>query len=71
MKEVKALIKPLVISKVVAELESAGYDSLTLSKGQGTGKYETADVMYNLEILSNSNPIIKQELVCQNEEAKM
>jgi nitrogen regulatory protein P-II 1 len=71
MKEIKAFIKPSRVSKVVEALEKSGFDSLTLSKGEGTGsKHKRPDASLDLEFFFTKSQIIKLELVCQNEEAE-
>jgi len=70
MKEIKAFIKPSRVSKVVEALEKAGFDSLTLSKGEGTGAYKRPDASLDLEFYFTKSPVVKLELVCQNEEAE-
>jgi nitrogen regulatory protein P-II 1 len=49
MKGIKALIKPSRVTKVVEALEVAGFESLTLSKGEGTGTHERPDATLDLE----------------------
>ena len=49
MKEIKAFIKPSRVSKVIEALGKAGFESLTLSKGEGTGTYERPDATLDLE----------------------
>ncbi len=71
MKEIKAFIKPSRVSRVVEALEKAGFESLTLSKGEGTGsKHARPDASLDLEFFFTKSLIIKLELVCQNEEAE-
>ncbi|MEQ9169395.1 MAG: P-II family nitrogen regulator, partial [Marinoscillum sp.] len=40
MKEIKAFIKPKRVQVVVKSLRDAGFESVTLSKGEGTGAYK-------------------------------
>ncbi len=70
MKEIKAFIKPSRVTNVVEALEKAGFDSLTISKGEGTGTPESPDAGLDLEFFFTNSKIIKLELVCQNEEAE-
>ena len=70
MKEIKAFIKPSKVTNVVEALERAGFDSLTISKGEGTGTHERPDASLDLEFFFTNSEIIKLELVCQNEEAQ-
>ncbi|WP_339698436.1 P-II family nitrogen regulator [uncultured Roseivirga sp.] len=68
MKEIKAFIKPQRVQIVVEALHDAGFDSITLSKGEGTGKYRQSDASPSLDFRFTDSPIVKLELVCQNEE---
>lgn len=70
MKEIKAFIKPSRVTKVVEALEKAGFESLTISKGEGTGTHKRPDASLDLEFFFTNSEIIKLELVCQNEEAQ-
>lgn len=67
MKEVKAFIKPKKVQEVVEALKKEGFESVTLSKGEGTGAYETEDASPSLDFHFTDNPVVKLELVCQNE----
>lgn len=70
MKEIKAFIKPSRVTKVIEALEVAGFESLTLSMGEGTGTHERPDASPNLEYFFTNSLEVKLELVCQNEEAE-
>ncbi|KAA3630170.1 MAG: P-II family nitrogen regulator [Bacteroidetes bacterium] len=70
MKEIKAFIKPSRVTNVVEALEKAGFESLTLSKGEGTGTHERPDATLDLEFFFTNSKVIKLELVCQNEETE-
>ena len=67
MKEIKAFIKPKRVQVVVKSLRDAGFESVTLSKGEGTGAYKDPDASPSLNFHFTDSPIIKLELVCQNE----
>ena len=68
MKEVKAFIKPKRVQIVVELLKEEGFDSVTLSKGEGTGAYKNPDASPSLDFHFTDSPIVKLELVCHNEE---
>ncbi|HNP19759.1 MAG TPA: P-II family nitrogen regulator [Fulvivirga sp.] len=68
MKEIKAFIKPNKVQIVVENLRDAGFESVTLSKGEGTGKYKQKDASPSLDFHFTDSSIVKLELVCQNEE---
>ncbi len=67
MKEIKAFIKPIRVEVVVESLKKEGFDSVTLSKGEGTGAYKNPDASPSLDFNFTDSPIVKLELVCQNE----
>jgi len=68
MKEIKAFIKPNKVQSVVESLRDAGFESVTLSKGEGTGKYKQKEASPSLDFHFTDSLIVKLELVCQNEE---
>lgn len=68
MKEIKAYIKPKKVQIVVDSLRDAGFESVTLSKGEGTGAHKQKDASPSLDFHFTDSPIVKLELVCQNEE---
>lgn len=67
MKEIKAFIKPKRVQKVVEALKEAGFKSMTISTGEGTGAYESSDTTISLDFHLTDTPVVKLELVCQNE----
>jgi nitrogen regulatory protein P-II 1 len=68
MKVIKAFIKPKKVKNVVESLRDAGFKSVTLSKGEGTGAHKDPDASPSLDFHFTDSPIVKLELVCQNEE---
>lgn len=70
MKEIKAFIKPKRVQVVVKSLRDAGFESVTLSKGEGTGAHKEPDASPSLGFHFTDSPIVKLELVCQNEEVE-
>ncbi|MEZ4945083.1 MAG: P-II family nitrogen regulator [Cyclobacteriaceae bacterium] len=68
MKEIKAFIKPNRVQIVVEALHDAGFESVTLSKGEGTGAFKQKDASPSLNFNFADSPVAKLELVCQNEE---
>ena len=68
MKEIKAFIKPKKVQVVIESLREAGFESVTLSKGEGTGAYKSTSASPSLDFHFTDSPVVKLELVCQNEE---
>tara|TARA_R110000868_G_scaffold153120_3_gene378467 strand:+ start:15910 stop:16248 length:339 start_codon:yes stop_codon:yes gene_type:complete len=70
MKEIKAFVKPNRIQKIIEALTDNGFKSMTLSQGEGTGAFKAKGARPSLDFHVTDSPIIKIELVCQNEEAR-
>lgn len=70
MKEIKAFVKPNRIQKIIDALTENGFKSMTLSHGEGTGAFKTNDAKPSLDFHITDSPVVKIELVCQNEEAQ-
>lgn len=70
MKEIKAFIKPNRIQKVIDALTENGFKSVTLSQSEGTGAFKTKGARPSLDFHVTDSPVVKLELVCQNEEAQ-
>ncbi|SRX55042.1 P-II family nitrogen regulator [Aequorivita sp. CIP111184] len=70
MKEIKAFIKPNRIQKVIDALTENGFKSMTLSQCEGTGAFKAKGARPSLDFHVTDSPVVKIELVCQNEEAQ-
>lgn len=70
MKEIKAFVKPSRVQKVVDALRESGFESVTLSQGEGTGVYSRNDAFPSLDFHFTDSKVVRVELVCQNEEAE-
>lgn len=70
MKEIKAFIKPTRIQRVIEALSENGFKSMTLSQAEGTGAFKTKGARPSLDFHITDSPVVKLELVCQNEEAQ-
>ena len=70
MKEIKAFVKQNRIQKIIEALTDNGFKSMTLSQGEGTGAFKAKGARPSLDFHVTDSPIIKIELVCQNEEAR-
>lgn len=70
MKEIKAFVKPNRVQKIVEALSEAGFKSMTISKGEGTGRFKAKAASPSLDFHITDSPVVKLELVCQNEEAE-
>lgn len=70
MKEIKAFIKPNRIQRVIEALSDNGFKSMTLSQAEGTGAFKAKGARPSLDFYVTNSPVVKLELVCQNEEAQ-
>ena len=70
MKEIKAFVKPKRVQKVIEALSESGFKSMTLSQGEGTGAFKAKGASPSLDFRITDSPVVKLELVCQNEEAR-
>ena len=70
MKEIKAFVKPNRIQKIIEALTDNGFESMTLSQAEGTGAFKAKGAKPSLDFRITDSPVIKIELVCQNEEAQ-
>ncbi|WP_031442546.1 P-II family nitrogen regulator [Arenibacter algicola] len=70
MKEIKAFVKPNRIQRVIEALTDNGFKSMTLSQAEGTGAFKAKGARPSLDFRITDSPVVKIELVCQNEEAQ-
>lgn len=70
MKEIKAFLKPTKVQSVVESLQNNAFESITLSKGEGTGAYKRTDASPSLDFHFTDSQVVKLELVCHNEEVE-
>jgi len=70
MKEIKAYVKPNRIHKIIEALTDNGFKSMTLSQAEGTGAFKAKGAKPSLDFHVTNSPVVKIELVCQNEEAQ-
>ena len=70
MKEIKAFVKPNRIQKIIEALTDNGFKSMTLSQAEGTGAFKAKGAKPSLDFRITDSPVVKIELVCQNEEAQ-
>lgn len=70
MKEIKAFVKPNRIQRIIEALTDNGFKSMTLSQAEGTGAFKAKGARPSLDFRITDSPVVKLELVCQNEEAQ-
>ncbi|MAU14454.1 MAG: transcriptional regulator [Muricauda sp.] len=69
MIEIKAFVKPNRIQKIIEALVDNGFENITLSQAEGTGSFKDKKAKLSLNFQVTDSPIVKLELVCQDEEA--
>jgi nitrogen regulatory protein P-II 1 len=69
MKGIKAFVKPNRLQKIIDALTDSGFGSMTLLKAEGTGAFKAKGAKPSLDFHVTDSPVVKIELVCQNEEA--
>ena len=70
MKEIKAFVKPNQSTKKVEALSDAGFKSITISKGEGTGRFKAKAASPSLDFHITDSPVVKLELVCRTKRPK-
>jgi len=70
MKEIKAFIKPNRTKQVVDALNENGFDSITLSRAEGTGSLSRPDAFPSLEFKITDSQVVKLEIVCNDEKVE-
>tara|TARA_B000000441_G_C21670196_1_gene306858 strand:+ start:151 stop:486 length:336 start_codon:yes stop_codon:yes gene_type:complete len=70
MKEIKAYIKPKRAQVVIEALTETGFKSMTISQAEGTGAHKAKGAAPSLDFHITDSPVVKLELVCQNEEVE-
>lgn len=68
MKEIKAFIKPNRVQKVIEALSNAGFKSMTLTQGEGTGAFKDKGASPSLDFHVTDSPVV--ELVCVDEKTQ-
>tara|TARA_R110001592_G_scaffold46967_4_gene149270 strand:+ start:1644 stop:1982 length:339 start_codon:yes stop_codon:yes gene_type:complete len=70
MKEIKAFVNQNRIHEIIEALTDNGFKSMTLSQAEGTGAFKAKGARPSLDFHVTDSPVVKIELVCQNEEAQ-
>nr|WP_321453103.1 P-II family nitrogen regulator [uncultured Carboxylicivirga sp.] len=63
MKEIKAFIRPNKVSEIVNHLKDAGFENITLSLAEGTGKLQDEDAFVSQKFSITDSQVAKLELV--------
>lgn len=63
MKEVKAFIRPNKVDDIVHHLKDAGFENMTISSAEGTGKLQDEDAFVSQKFSITESEVAKLELV--------
>lgn len=66
MKEIKAFIRPNKVYDIVRKLKEAGYENITISEAEGTGKFQDENAFVSLTYSFTNSKIAKLEMVVEN-----
>ncbi len=68
MKEIKAFVRPNKVKDIVHNLEHAGYDNLTISMAEGTGKFRDEKAFVSQKFSITDSEIAKLEIVVKKKD---
>ena len=67
MKEIKAFIRPNKVNDIVHQLKDAGFENMTISMAEGTGKFQDEKAFVSQNFSITNSQIAKLEIVVKNE----
>ncbi len=70
MKEIKAFIRPNKVNDIVHRLKEAGYENITISMAEGTGKFQDKRAFVSQKFSITDSEIAKLEMVVENSDVK-
>ncbi len=68
MKEIKAFIRPSKVVSIVEQLKANGFENITLSEAEGTGKFQDENAFVSQKFSVTDSKIAKLELVADDKE---
>jgi len=68
MKEIKAFIRPSKVNNIVHHLKEIGFDNLTISLAEGTGKFQDNEAFVSQKFSITDSEIAKLEIVVQDKD---
>jgi len=63
MKEIKAFIRPNKVNDIVHHLKDAGFENITISSAEGTGKFQDENAFVSQKFSITDSEVAKLELV--------
>ena len=70
MKEIKALIRPNKVNEIVNQLKDKGFENMTISSAEGTGKLQGENAFVSQKFSVTNSPIAKLEMVIEKEQVE-
>jgi nitrogen regulatory protein P-II 1 len=67
MKEIKAFIRPNKVNDVVHHLKDAGFENITISSAEGTGKFQDENAFVSQKFSITDSEVAKLEVVVKKE----
>lgn len=68
MKEIKAFVRPNKVYDIVNKLKKSGYENITITEAEGTGKFQDEDAFVSLSYSFTDSKIAKLEMVVKKKE---
>ena len=68
MKEIKAFIRPNKVNKIVQQLKDNGFENMTISLAEGTGKFQNEKAFVSEKFAVTDSPVAKIEIVVKGED---
>ncbi len=66
MKEIKAFVRPNKVNAIVHHLKEAGFENLTISMAEGTGKFQDENAFVSKKFSVTNSEIAKLEIVAKD-----
>ncbi len=63
MKEIKAFVRPNKVNDIVHHLKDAGFENMSISSAEGTGKLQDEDAFVSQKFSITDSEVAKLELV--------
>lgn len=68
MKEIKAFIRPNKVNDIVQYLREAGFENMTVSMAEGTGKFQDEKAFVSQKFSITNTEIAKLEIVAKDDD---
>jgi nitrogen regulatory protein P-II 1 len=70
MKEIKAFVRPNKVNEIVQHLKEEGFDNMTISMAEGTGKFQDEEAFVSQKFSITNSEIAKLEIVVNDDAAE-